>query len=413
MRVKILKLGLALFAWVDGGYAETPASRCESLTSYRDVLQCAVENSPQALQAKLLIEQNKNLIGLAGQRPNPEVSSQFLGGKAGDDKYQYTQVNLAHTFELGGKRSARIKRSEMQVASTEFDLKLAQEQIYLRTYLAMIRLRQISSETEIYDDALATFERIQKQYRSRPRMTPEQRATYTIMDIAANDYKLRRKPLINEARDLERFLEQAIGRKLDVKKDFFPAFRKKWPRISTSNIENSLTLRKSLVDVELAKAELDEAKSDSWPDLKLGPSFETQSQGTQRINSLGLNLSFAIPIFHVNGAGRSFAAAGVSRAEMILASTRTAENQRLQVEIEKYNDAVASLESSISTSDLHKRHREVESAFANGVVPSSLIIEIHRQLADYSKSLSEQENSAIESLAEVYSIQGRLLSEGL
>lgn len=413
MRVKLLTFGLVLFVWTDVGHAETPASSCNSINSYKDVLRCAVENSPQSLQAKLLYEQNKSLVGIAGQRPNPEISSQFFNGKAGDDKYKYTQVNLAHTFELGGKRSARIRRSEVQVENTEFDLKLTQEQIYLKTYLSMIRLRQISTEIEIFDDALTTFEKIQKQYRSRPRMTPEQRATYTIMDIAANDYKLRRKPLVNEARELERYLELAIGQKLDVRRDFFPPFRKKWPTVSSANIESSLTLKKSLADVELAKAELDEAKSLSWPDLKLGPSFETQSQGNQNINSLGINLSFAIPLFHINGAGRSFAAAGVSRAEMILSTTRKTENQRLQVEIEKYNDAVSSLESSMSTLDLSKKHREVESAFANGVVPSSLVIEIHRQLADYSKSLSEQENVAIESLAEVYSIQGRLLTEGL
>lgn len=413
MRVKLLTFGLAFFVWADGGQAETLASGCESINSYKDVLQCAVENSPQSLQAKLLLEQNKSLVGIAGQRPNPEISSQFFSGKAGDDKYQYTQVNLAHTFELGGKRGARIRRSEMQVANTEYDLKLAQEQIYLKTYLSMVRLRQISTEIEIFDDALTTFDKIQKQYRSRPRMTPEQRATYTIMDIAANDYRLRRKPLINEVRELERFLELAIGRKLDVRKDFFPAFRKKWPTVSATNIESSLALKKSLADVELAKAELDEAKSVSWPDLKLGPSFETQSQGNQKINSLGVNLSFAIPLFHLNGAGKSFAAAGVSRAEMILSATRKTENQRLQVEIERYNDAVSSLESSMSALELSKKHKDVESAFANGVVPSSLVIEIHRQLADYAKSLSEQENVAIESLAEVYSIQGRLLTEGL
>lgn len=405
-----------IFGWAVTGFAESNKTSCENLASYKDVLQCAMENHPEARQANLLLQQNRNLVGMAEQRLNPELSSQVLGGKAGEDSYQYTQINLAHTFELGGKRDARIRKSQIQVDSTEVDLKLTQEQIYLRTYLALVRLRQIATEIEIYDDALSTFERIQKQYRSRPQMTPEQKATYAIMDIAANDYRLRRRPLVNEARENERFLESAIGRKLDVRKDFYPVLRKKWPNLSGAShsaSSESLTLKKSLADLELAQAEISEAKSASWPDLKLGPTFETQSQGSQRINAFGLNLSFAIPLFHVNGAGRSYAAAGLSRAQSALAVTRQVESQQLQLQLEKYQDAVSSLESSLSISDLEKKHRDVESSFGSGIVPSSLVIEIHRQMADYTKSLSEQENTAIEALAKIYSIEGRLLSEGL
>lgn len=416
MYVKYLTFSLALFMSASIGVAQTTPSKCDSIATYKDVLQCALENNPESLQAKLLLEQNRNLVGMAEQIPNPEIDTQFLEGKIDQGKYKYSQINVAQPFELGGKRSARIRRSEMQVANTEYDLKLAQERVYLSTYLAMVRLRQIETELEIYDDALTTFDKIRKQYQSRPRMTPEQKATYTIMDIAANDYRLRKKPLLNEARETEKLLELSVGRKLDIRSDFYPAFKKKWPtvsNISASTIENSLTLKKSLADLELAKAELDEAKSLSWPDLKLGPSFETQSQGSEKINSFGLNLSFTIPLFNVNGSGRSYARAGVNRAEMLLAATRRTENQQLQLQVERYKDAIEALESSISSADLQRRHREVESAFANGVVPSSLVIEIHRQLADYSKSLSEQENIAIESLAKIYSMQGRLLTEGL
>lgn len=400
--------------WFIPGFTESNSSACNTLGSYKDVLRCAMEKHPEIEQAKLLLNQNKNLVDMAEQRPNPELSSQILGGKAGDDSYQYNQINLAHTFELGGKRDARIRRSQGQISSTEIDFRMTQEKVYLQTYMALVRLRQIKSELEIYDDALSTFERIQKQYRSRPRMTPEQQATYSIMGIAASDYRLRRRPLTNEVRESERFLERALGRKFNIGKDFYPPLRTKWPTISsTQNPISSLNLKKSLAELELAESELSEAKSLSWPDFKIGPTFENQSQGGQRTNSFGLNLSFAIPLYHLNGAGRSFASSGVSRANQIVNATKNFEVQQIELQREKYRDAVEALEGTLSITDLHNKHRAIEKSFASGVIPSALIIEIHRQMADYSKSLSEQESTAIEALARVYSIEGRLLTEGL
>lgn len=410
------QLFIMVLGWTAIGIAQSNTSTCDTFSNYKDVIRCAIENHPDAQQAKLLLKQNENLIGIAEQRPNLEIDSQVLGGKAGDDSYQYTQINLAHTFELGGKRDARIRRSEVQLKNSSFDFKLIQEQIYLKTYLAMVRLRQINSEIAVYDDALSTFERIQKQYQSRPRMTPEQKATYAIMDIAASDYRLRRRPLVNEARENEKFLEMAIGKKFDVRKDFLPSFKKKWPTVSTSggsDTARSLTLQKSLTDLELAQAELKEAESLAWPDLKLGPTVETQSAGSQKTNSFGLNLSFAIPLYHTNGAGKAYASAGISRAQVAVENAKTIERQKLQLQIDKYKDAVNSLETSLTTGELERKHRDVESSFGSGVVPSSLVIEIHRQMADYVKSLSEQENTAIEALANIYSIEGRLLTEGL
>lgn len=397
-------------------FSEANENKCGNLLSYKDIVQCAVENHPDINQGKLLLEQGKSSIAVAEQFQNPELGSQILSGKAGNDDYKYTQINLTQTIELGGKRSARVRRSEIQSDGAETDLKIVQERVYLNTFLSLVRLRQIKTEIDVLDHALSTFERVQKQYRGRIRMTPEQRATYSIMEIATNDYSLRRRPLVNESREIERFLEWTVGAKISFNETLYPAVRKKWPSISdTSSTDKakSLSLQKSLMNLELAKAELDEAKGNSWPDLKLGPTFETQSQGSQNMNSAGINLSIQIPLFQLNGAGRSYARVGVTRAKAALDASVQMENQQLKLSIEKYNDAVEALEKSITFENIQKKHTQVENSFDAGVIPSSLIIEIHRQMIDYTKTLDDQENTAIESLAKVYSLQGRLLSEGL
>ncbi len=387
---------------------------CEQFESYRDVLNCVVESSPEVEQAKLFVVQNRNLVGVAKQRPNPELASKILAGKTGNDSYQYGEFNFAHTFELGGKRAARIARSEAIVRSDETDLRRTQEKIYVKTYLALVRLRQISTELEIYDDALATFQRVQKQYRSRPRMTPEQQATNIILDIAASNYALRRLPLVKEAKELDHFIEHSTGKQIVLAKGLLPPLHNKWPTLSVSKSENiSFELKKKLEELEVEKAGLESAKSLAWPDLKFGPTLETQSQGNLNTNALGINFSLPLPLYQTNGFGRSLAAAAILRAENLVSATRLLEEHELMLNREKYQDAVVGLAKAMSLDDLHRRHKAIERSFAQGVVASSLILEVHRQMADYIKSLSEQENTAIESLAQVYAIEGRLLTEGL
>ena len=400
--------------WLYPCWGEPVRDVCETPSSYRDVLSCAVENYPEVRQSKLQLNQSQHLINIAEQRPNPELNSQFLGGKAGDDKYQYNQINLAHTVELGGKRNARIRKSRALASAAEIDLESTREKIYLKTYVSLVRLRQIVSELDIYDDVISTFEKIQKQYRARPRMNPEQQATYAIMDIAAHDYRLRRRRLVDEDRENDEFLLHALGRKLDRRAGLFPPSRKQWPVLtSPGDRQKSLRIKKSIADLEFAQSELAGAKSWAWPDLKLGPTFEIQSQGDRRSNAVGLNLTFLMPLFHTNQAGRSYAVTGVSRAEQLLAATQFHEDHQLELQRERYQDAVSALEATLSIADLHKKHQAVEKSFEAGVVPSSLVIEVHRQMVDFSRSLGEQEIVATEALANVYSIEGRLLSEGL
>ena len=118
---KVLILGLIFLQWALPVHAGTVD--CDRLRSVQDVLSCALENHPEVRQAQIGLEQGKSLYGIASQRPNPELGSKTVfGSSPGNASYLYTELNLAHTMELGGKRGARLEKARSE--STERGAKL-------------------------------------------------------------------------------------------------------------------------------------------------------------------------------------------------------------------------------------------------------------------------------------------------
>ena len=62
---------------------------------------------------------------------------------------------------------------------------------------------------------------------------------------------------------------------------------------------------------------------------------------------------------------------------------------------------------------MEKKHKNMESLFERGLIQSSLIIEAHRQMADFTESVNEQELRAVEALWSIYALEGRIPQEGL
>ena len=389
------------------------AAECGTFSSYKDVLTCAVTNHYEVVAATMTVEQDKSLEGYAGQRPNPELNSR---GLIGNDNYKYAEFNLTHTIELGGKRSARIGRAKAQLRNTEINSLMTKERVYIETFVALVRLRQIRDEFAVLEDALSTFSKIVRQYRSRSHLNPEQNAFLQVLEIASNDYALHKLPLEEELEKNSRFLQLAVGLDISKRPDLLPPYRKEWPNLENTNKSvhlNGLSVAKVASELTLANANLEEARSMSWPDISVGPAFQTQKQFGESFNVYGLNLTFQLPVFHLNGAGRAYALAGKNVAEQILESTKRKKLIELDIERSHYAHVVEALKQSMTTKDVQQRHHKVEKSFSSGVVPSSLIIEIHRQMFDFTKNLGDQELAALEALASVYSIEGRLLTEGL
>lgn len=380
---------------------------CPSPRTAQAVLDCAVNSAPEVREAEA-----RNAAALAGegaakQRPNPEVDAKGVWG-GGRSRME---LDLLHTVEVGGKRAARRELAAAERQAAGAASYLAKGETAVRSVAALYRLRQIDAENAIIGEALETFSRIRGQLKSRPRLAPEQAVARSIFELAEGDYKLKKAALMAEKEGLRLDLEVAIGGALSVEE--LPRRKADWPVLEERQTSESPEAAQGQAVLSAGRAGTRSAEAASWPDVKLGPSLERETAGSVRQNALGLNLTLPLPLYHRNASGRQ-QARRTEEAARIESEVRLA---RLQAErraaVARYKAAVAALQDVSVPSELERKHEGVEDFFQRGLIPSSLVIEAHRQIYEFTRDWHEQELTAIRALWRVRAIDGRMGEERL
>ncbi len=388
------------------------ADSCAQLNTFKDILDCALENHPDLIRGKKALFQADSFEDQAGQIPNPELDMKVTRGNNMGDNLANNQIDLPFTIQLGGKRSARIEKALAEKDQVASEFLKTKENVYISVLKTLHRIRQVHMEKGILEEALETFLKIQRQYKSRPKLGPEQEVSLGIFQLAEGDYKLRKTLLDTEENTLERNIEVATGKKFPHDKPVLPPKKSDWPDYSLNSLElRGSDIRLSQAEFKIAQADLELAKSDSWPDLKIGPTVENISEGPIRWWTYGINLSLPLPLFNVNGGGRAVARAGLLKSERSLELRKMELNQLQNILLTQYQKSVRSLKESVSFSEVESRHISVERQFVRGVVPSSLVIEAHRQMVDYASSQNEQELIALEALLKLKALEGSLFEK--
>ncbi len=385
------------------------ADVCDQLNSYEDVLDCALEKHPDLVRGQKALFQADSFEDKAGQIPNPELVTKFTRGSNLGDNLANNQIDLPFNIEIGGKRSARIEKALAEKDQVASEFLKTKEDVYIFVLKTLYRIRQVHMEKGILEEALEIFAKIQRQYKSRPKLGPEQEVSLSVFQLAEGDYKLRKTLLETEENTLERTIEVAIGKKFPHDKSILPPKKTDWPDYSLNGVElKGSDIRLSQAEFQIAKADLELAKSDSWPDIKIGPTIENLSEGPFHWWTYGINFSMPFPIFNINGGGRAVARAGLLKSERSLELRKMELNQFQSILLTQYQKSVSSLKQSVSFSEVENKHKSVERNFGRGVVPSSLVIEAHRQMIDFASSQNEQELIALLSLLKLKALEGSL-----
>lgn len=409
----VKSIGIAsLFLW--GSMNNVVAAEpCESLSSVKEILACALQQHPAIQKGTALKNQAQEFENVASQRPNPELSSKVTYGKVSGDTILNTETSLLHTFELGGKRGSRIAKAVAEKGKVDAEFLEAKEEVFLKTLLSIYRLRQLQTEIKIVDEAILTFDRIQKMFKSRPKLGPEQTVSFAVFQLASGDYQLRKKSLEVELNSLERYFEIAIGKKAAFSASLLPPSKKDWPE--SKNKKSLLGSRLKLAESELKTAQSEKANADSeaWPDLKIGPAFETQRQGASSFQTYGVSLSIPLPLFQANGGGKALAEKGELKAQLSLKITERELEAQKDILSVQYKKAVEGLQNSIPITEVEKKHANMEHLFSRGLISASLVIEAHRQIFDFAKSQHEQELQALDALWRIRALEGSMFEEAL
>lgn len=382
---------------------------CEQLGSFQAIVNCAMERHPEIQRQESMQNIGLSLEKQASQRINPEIDDQSVFGNNLNQSVSTHQINLAHTFELGGKRPARMEAAKAESSNIVSQALHIKEEVFMTTVKTLYRIRQVHAEMKILDEALETFGKIQKQFKSRPRLGPEQEVSLSVFQLAQGDYQLRKNELQTEESQLENSIELSIGQPFPHNDSVLPMMKKEWPVIQMQDSEfrgSAIGIAQS--EMNLAQAKLEMAKSEAWPNLKLGPSAQQTSDGVSSYWQYGFNVSLPLPLYQTNSAGKKVAALELSRARQNMELTRKELSSQKKILIMQYQNAVQSLQQSVSSREIEQRHKKIDQLFERGVVTSSLVIEAHRQMLDFTKNQHNQEVNALEAWMKICALEGKL-----
>lgn len=382
------------------------------VSSPQDILNCALGQHPNVINAEAEKFRDTKLVDIAKQRPNPELDSRILGGQSADDTKLNTETSLLHTVELGGKQKFRIGQAQVLADKSAVQVKKSKEEVALQTVSTLYRLRGIKSELERIHETVGTFNKILSTFQFRPKLTPEQEVSKSSFILAREEYKLKKIALIQEQAELLSWLEVATGVSSPFILKHLPPAKSKWPEFSGPiDIKESSNAALELARSEknLAKSNVAVAKSKAWPDLKVGPTFDTESLDSGGTRLLGgVNFSIPLPILNRNKGEKAYAQADQIRAEknLDLLLQKTAVERDLQ--LKRYKFSLNALRSTQQVSVLTSQHQNIEAFFEKGMVSSALVIETHRQLFEITRSRNEQELTGMDALWRLYILDGKV-----
>lgn len=389
---------------------------CPEFQNSQDILDCALSNHPAILQSQARSAQSEALEAVASQRPNPELDANAVFGSSQGISVLNSEIVLAHTFELGGKRNSRIEKARAEKIVITTDVLKAKEEVALSVVTALFRLRQLRREIDTLNEALRTFAQINRQLKIRPKLTPEQRVAFSIFKLAESDYTLQRTSLEGQESSLLKLIAVAVDRPVQLKNYLLPKSKKQWPEIKEAVEMREFSgsdLTRLRAEVMSAQADLSLAQSESWPNLKIGPDFQAQTQGGISYQAFGLSLVLPLPLYQTNAGGRKYSTQGLDRAETALYSGSHLLQAERNREVVRYHAALKALRQASTLHEVEEEHQKVEDLFKVGLIQSSLVIEAHRQIVDLTRNVNEQELAAVRALWRIYAIDGRILNEKL
>lgn len=370
-----------------------------SASNYSELIRCAEKQSSDIQISEQQLRSAEKLEDVARQWINPELDADTVS--KGSERSE-TNASLFFTLRLGGKRDALINEAQSEAERSRAGRDLGVHQSRLELMLSLYRLSHLKSEIHIEEESVETFSKIVKQFQKRPALSPEQDVSLSVFKMALADHELRLTKLKADEEKLFQALRAVTGLSKTILAKNLPSKKQTWPSVENkASDEESPQVRAALADLKLARSQKQKAEGDSWPDLKIGPTMKAVKENGESTTFVGLGLSMPLPVFSQNGAGRAYSAQKLLEAEMSAEQTKRKVAGVREELVNRYNQTTQSLKNSISLTIVNEKHEQLEKQFFKGLVPSSLVIEAHRQLFDLEERRNSSELEALESLGRI------------
>lgn len=382
------------------------AAECE-FNSSSELFDAIKINHPQIKYNNVATDSVGKKVSIAQQRPNPELDADGGVTDSIDGDVYGVSVSLKHTIEWGGKYGARVNAAKAEVDRDKAILKGSSEDVLIDVVLSLHKLRQLYEMIPIYEESLKSFKKIYRTKKRRGLLAPEEQVEMETLGLAVNDYELKLSKLIAEKTRLQTHLNYFTASKCEITQKSLPVKVDLSGDFTTEiKLDKYSTLKAAEKSLKFAEASYNSEKANSYPDVQIGPSFGYEKVNVTDSTTWGVSLTMDLPLLNRNKAGRSKAKIDMLNAQQNYNNAQRESELDLNSWIEKYKSLKKSLKGTISRKQLDKKHSKIESLFRRGVISTSLIIESHRQLIEFSNTRFEFEIGVIESLWNIYKIKG-------
>lgn len=391
---------LILVSWLLAfNLAEAKQSNDCQVVSYQTLIRCADVQSSQLSIVDQRLKAATKLEDISRQWVNPELDANSVS--KGSEKSE-TTATLFFTFRLGGKKSALISEAKSEYEKANANRDIDRGTFRLQTMLALYRLTHLKTEIGIEEETVGTFGKIVKQFQSRRVLAPEQDVSLSVFKMAHADHTLKLNDLRREREQIVRELNAVAGLSEDLVMKNLPLRRQSWESVgSTSGISETPQVRAAEAELKISRSLKARADAEAWPDLRVGPSIKSIKDNTISDTYVGVGLALPLPLFTLNGGKKSYAAQKITEAEIGLDLAKRKTLAMREQLLSRYNETVSALKTSLSLKDINEKHEKIEQLFFRGVVPSSLVIEAHRQLIDLETQRNKSEMQALEALGQI------------
>jgi outer membrane protein TolC len=263
---------------------------------------------------------------------------------------------------------------------------------------------------------LSTYRKVVSLFKKRPLLSPEQETSLLVFQLAMDEGLLKKTSLKNEERLLKTEIYQWVGYDLSLPRSLLPRTPQSWPNLlveSSPSIDQWSRVKTAEAKLRSAQAITQVVHSEGWPTLKIGPSVETESPLTGTRTAVGFALSTSLPFYQRNEGKKAEAIQGEKLAELKLKIIKKGGELEREKLVSDYQHNLKAYLAAKPQLIREQKHQEIESLFERGLIPSSLMLETHRQMFEFQQELHQAELKAIESLWKIYALEGRLLEESL
>lgn len=391
---------------------------CESVRTPVDYLRCVRERNPEIVASRAEAESAEDLKEQSARWLNPELQSEHLFGQTlGDNEYEH-QVGLLQTFELGGKRGARIAIADARVKKTLAERDSQISGALGEGLIELLRTFQIREEVTAVDGAIAAYKRMVANLGRRSVLSPDQRSTVQLFQANLETLEDSRAALLAEQRILRATLGTDLpGIQVDwVSLDRFSIVN--WPELSDSTLgaktlDNSTILKGLAAVQELVQAEFETTRAEAWPDLKLGPLIRLSGDGPIHSQAYGLGLSIGLPVWDARAPAKRAAQRLIEASQYTLATRRTQQELLLKEKRSAYQGLLERILDRSARESFERYIGSVEAQHARGALGPTQVIEAYRQRVDGLRSRFEIERSALSLLLEIWTSTGELPEQSL